>query len=103
MRNKIDQQQELINDLTKNNKEREASSSILDDENALNIIELTLFKYQKFLDFLKNAGFGKLIEMNEMSQLEQFQQQEQQKQNVSSNQDDSVESLSSKSPSRQSI
>lgn len=32
------------------------------------IIELTLYKYQNFLDFLRNAGFGKLIEIGEMDQ-----------------------------------
>lgn len=32
------------------------SKSVLDDDKALEIIELTLNKYQRFLDFLRNAG-----------------------------------------------
>jgi hypothetical protein len=32
------------------------NKSVLDDDKALEIIEFTLHKYQKFLDFLKNAG-----------------------------------------------
>ncbi len=42
--------------------------TLLDDDKALEIIELTLYKYQNFLDFLRNAGFGKLIEIGEMDQ-----------------------------------
>ena len=41
--------------------------TLLDDDK-LEIIELTLYKYQSFLDFLRNAGFGKLIEMGDLSQ-----------------------------------
>ena len=32
------------------------NKSLLDDDKALEIIELTMHKYQKFLEFLKNAG-----------------------------------------------
>ena len=42
--------------------------TLLDDDKALEIIELTLYKYQNFLDFLRNAGFGKLIEIGELDQ-----------------------------------
>lgn len=45
--------------------------TLLDDDKALEIIELTLYKYQSFLDFLRNAGFGKLIEMGDLSQEQQ--------------------------------
>jgi hypothetical protein len=45
--------------------------TLLDDDKALEIIELTLYKYQGFLDFLRNAGFGKLIEMGDMNQKHQ--------------------------------
>lgn len=48
--------------------------TLLDDDKALEIIELTLYKYQNFLDFLRNAGFGKLIEMGDLNQQEQQQQ-----------------------------
>lgn len=48
--------------------------TLLDDDKALEIIELTLYKYQSFLDFLRNAGFGKLIEMGDLNQQEQQQQ-----------------------------
>lgn len=51
----------------------------LDDEKALEIIELTLLKYQNFLDFLRNAGLGKLIELGEIHQQRQ-QEQHRQKQ-----------------------
>lgn len=47
----------------------------LEDEKALEIIELTLLKYQNFLDFLRNAGFGKLIELAECNQQRQEQKQ----------------------------
>lgn len=42
------------------------NKSLLDDDKALEIIELTMHKYQKFLEFLKNAGLGKLIQMAEL-------------------------------------
>lgn len=45
--------------------------TLLDDDKALEIIELTLYKYQSFLDFLRNAGFGKLIEMGDLNQQQQ--------------------------------
>jgi hypothetical protein len=40
-------------DISKSN----LNKSLLDDDKALEIIEFTLHKYQKFLDFLKNAGY----------------------------------------------
>lgn len=45
----------------------------LEEEKALEIIELTLLKYQNFLDFLRNFGFGKLIELAECNQQRQEQ------------------------------
>lgn len=39
--------------------------SIIDDENALDVIELTLNKYRQFLDFLRMSGYGNLIEIGE--------------------------------------
>jgi hypothetical protein len=51
--------------------------TLLDDDRALEIIELTLYKYQQFLDFLRNAGFGKLIEYSEINQEQQEQRQKQ--------------------------
>lgn len=78
MRSKIDQQQQQITNLSKN-KNGNLNRTVLDDDKALEIIELTLHKYQNFLDFLRNAGFGKLIDINEMNQLEQQElRQEQQ-------------------------
>jgi hypothetical protein len=52
MSHKQQQQQQLNSSKANNNLNR----SVLDDDNALEIIELTLVKYQKFLDFLRNAG-----------------------------------------------
>jgi hypothetical protein len=62
----------------KRNKSDTFNRTMLDDDKALEIIELTLQKYQNFLDFLRNAGFGKLIDMGEMNQqmLQQKQQQQ---------------------------
>jgi hypothetical protein len=69
---KVEEQQKLINRLSSKNSninnESHLNRTLLDDEKALEIIELTLYKYQNFLDFLRNSGFGKLIEMGEMNQ-----------------------------------
>lgn len=62
------------------------TSTNLDDEKALEIIELTLLKYQNFLDFLRNTGFGKLIELGEFNQQRQLQKQQQRQQLVQQNQ-----------------
>lgn len=51
------------------------TTSNLDDEKALEIIELTLLKYQNFLEFLRMSGFGRLIELGELNQ-QRIQQRE---------------------------
>jgi hypothetical protein len=74
LKSKCEQQQSQINMIQKNSKALNQSnlnrttSSYLDDDRALEIIELTLLKYQNFLEFLRNEGFGKLIEFSEMNQ-----------------------------------
>lgn len=72
LNSKVEEQQKLINRLSSKNSninnESHLNRTLLDDEKALEIIELTLYKYQNFLDFLRNSGFGKLIEMGEMNQ-----------------------------------
>lgn len=40
-------------------------SGLLNDEKALDVIELTLNKYKKFLDFLRTSGYGKLIDFGD--------------------------------------
>lgn len=70
LRSKVDQQQQQITILQKSKSDYHQGAgntstmnrTLLDDDRALEIIELTLHKYQQFLDFLRNAGFGKLIE-----------------------------------------
>ena len=77
LRSKVEhQQQELQSQKTRNNRNNQSTMNrtLLDDDKALEIIELTLYKYQSFLDFLRNAGFGKLIEMGDLNQQEQQQQ-----------------------------
>lgn len=85
---KLEQQQQQINALSskQNQNTSTLNRTLLDDDKALEIIELTLYKYQNFLDFLRNAGFGKLIDIGEMNQQQQHsnsklsKQQKQQKQ-----------------------
>ena len=50
------------------------SRSYLDDDKAVEIIELTIYKLQSFLDFLRDRGFGKLIEIGGMNNQQQQQQ-----------------------------
>jgi len=71
LKSKLDQQQhELQKAKSRSNatQSNNMNSTLLNDDKALEIIELTLYKYQSFLDFLRNAGFGKLIEMGDLSQ-----------------------------------
>ena len=49
------------------------SRSYLDDDKAGEIIELTIYKLQSFLDFLRDRGFGKLIEIGGMNNQQQQQ------------------------------
>ena len=74
LRSKVDQQQQEINKRSSksNPNQSNLNRTLLDDDKALEIIELTLYKYQSFLDFLRNAGFGKLIEMGDMNQKQQL-------------------------------
>ncbi|CAF0863953.1 unnamed protein product [Brachionus calyciflorus] len=64
-KSKLEQQAQELNQLKQNSN---MNRTLLDDDKALEIIELTLYKYQNFLDFLRNAGFGKLIDIGEMTQ-----------------------------------
>lgn len=67
------------------------SRTLLDDEKALEIIEITLQKYQKFLDFLRNSGFGNLIEIGEANsgsirpRFESYNPKSKEKQRISNN------------------
>ena len=65
-KSRVEQQQYEINRLQSKNS-ASMNRTVLDDDKALEIIELTLYKYQNFLDFLRNAGFGKLIDIGEMT------------------------------------
>ncbi len=93
LRSKVEHQQREIQQNSRkqqNNNNNQTQSNmmnrtLLDDDKALEIIELTLYKYQGFLDFLRNAGFGKLIEMGDMNQRQQQQQQQQQKNMLANN------------------
>ena len=75
LKSKVEQQQHQIvstqkKSTTANNNTSSLNRTLLDDDKALEIIELTLHKYQQFLDFLRNAGFGKLIEYSEINNQE---------------------------------
>ncbi|RMZ99904.1 centrosomal of 78 kDa-like [Brachionus plicatilis] len=66
-KSRVEQQQHELNKLS-SKQNATMNRTMLDDDKALEIIELTLYKYQNFLDFLRNAGFGKLIDIGEMNQ-----------------------------------
>lgn len=70
---KVEEQEELIERLSSEPSNR---TMTLEDAKALEIIELSLLKYQNFLDFLRNTGFGKLIELGELNQQRLVQQQQ---------------------------
>lgn len=58
-KSKVDHQQHQINALSsKQSNTSNLNRTLLEDDKALEIIELTLYKYQNFLDFLRNAGLG---------------------------------------------
>ncbi len=89
LKSKLDQQQHEIqksknrNNSTSSN--NNMNSTLLNDDKALEIIELTLYKYQGFLDFLRNAGFGKLIEMGDLNQEQVMNSNKQQQRKVGKN------------------
>lgn len=54
--NQLKNQVNVLQHQVLNVRQTNLNKSILDDDKALEIIELTLHKYQKFLDYLRNNG-----------------------------------------------
>lgn len=85
LKTKVDQQQEQINQQQQQNP---MNRTLLDDDKALEIIERAFYKYQNFLDFLRNAGFGKLIDIGEMNQIEKTASYENEEEEAEVNEDE---------------
>jgi centrosomal protein CEP78 len=79
LKSKLDHQQnqiEILKQKNPNNTTSMMNRTLLDDDKALEIIERAFQKYQNFLDFLRNAGFGQLIDIGEMHQIDKTNVQE---------------------------
>ena len=79
LKSKLDHQQnqiEILKQKNPNNTTSMMNRTLLDDDKALEIIERAFQKYQNFLDFLRNAGFGQLIDIGEMHQIDKTNAQE---------------------------